>query len=50
MLAELSFQSSAQIKEANIFTSMFLTHQNNKFTFYHSINCTALSTTEFKTK
>lgn len=50
MLAELSFQSSTQIKDANIFTSTFATHQNNKFIFYHSTNCTALSTTEFKIK
>lgn len=50
MLAELSFQSSAQIKDADILTSMFPTHQNIKFTFYHSTNCTALSTMEFKTK
>jgi len=50
MLAELSFQSSAQIKDANILTSMFPRHQNNKFTFYHSTNHTALSNTEFKTK
>jgi hypothetical protein len=50
MLPELSFQSSAQIKDANILTSMFPRHQNNKFTFYHSTNHTALSNTEFKTK
>lgn len=48
--AELSFQSSVQIKDTDILISMFPTHQNNKFTFYHSTNCTALSTTEFKTK
>ena len=50
MLVEHSFQSSAKIKDAKFFTSMFPTHQSSKFTFYHSTNCTALSTTEFKTK